>query len=116
VTYTDRPTRVAGIVTDAQGAASTTSVVLVFPAEPQRWSGYGGSPRTFRTAQTTRTGGYAIPHLPPGDYYVVAVDAGSAEGWQDPARLEALAAQATRISIASGDSSKTLDLRVRAIR
>jgi hypothetical protein len=116
VTYTDRPTKVSGMVTDPQGAASTTSIVLVFPADPQRWSGYGGNPRTFRTAQTTRTGEYAIPHLPPGDYYVVAVDAGSAEGWQDPARLETLAAQATRLSIVSSDSLKTLDLRVRAIQ
>ena len=41
VTYTDRPSKVSGTVTDARGAASPTAVVLAFPVDPQRWSGYG---------------------------------------------------------------------------
>ncbi len=45
VTYTDRPSKVSGTVTDARGAASPTAVVLVFPVDPRRWSGYGASPR-----------------------------------------------------------------------
>ena len=114
VTYTDRPSKVSGTVTDDQGSTSATAVVLVFPVDPQRWSGYGTSPRTLRSALTTRSGVYTIDHLPPGDYYAIAVAAADIDGWKDPARLEALAAHATRLTVAADDSPKTLDLRVQA--
>jgi hypothetical protein len=116
VTYTDRPSNVSGTVTDERGAASPTAVVLVFPVDPQRWSGYGASPRTLKSALTTRSGVYAIAHLPPGDYYAIAIGDADLDGWRDPATLEKLANQATRLTVAAGDAPKTLDLRVKAIR
>ena len=116
VTYTDRPSKVSGTVTDEQGSTSATAVVLVFPVDSRRWSAYGGSPRTLRSALTTRRGVYTIDHLPPGDYYAIAVAAADIDGWKDPARLETLAAQATRLTVAADDPAKTLDLRVKAIR
>ena len=116
VTYTDRPSKVSGTVTDARSVPSATAVVLVFPADQQRWSGYGRSPRTFKSAVTAPDGVYTFAHLPPGDYYVIAIENEEADGWQDPTRLEALASRATRLSVASGDSLKTLDLRVRSIQ
>jgi hypothetical protein len=116
VTYTDRPSRVSGTVTDEQGSISATAVVLVFPVDPRAWSGYGASPRTLKSALASRSGVYTISHLPPGDYYAIAVAAADIDGWRDPATLEALAAQATRLTVAAGDAPKTIDLRVRAIR
>jgi hypothetical protein len=116
VVYTDRPSKVSGTVTDEQGATSETAVVLVFPVDPHRWSGYGTSPRTLRSALTTRHGVYTIEHLPPGNYYAIAVGATDIDGWKDPARLEALATQATRLTVAADDPPKTLDLRVTALR
>jgi hypothetical protein len=116
VTYTDTPNKVSGVVTDDRGAVSVTAVVLVFPTDRQRWIGYGTSQRIFRSLPTTRTGAYTIDHLPPGDYYAIAVEPADADEWQDPARLELLAAQATRLSVSAGDSLKTLDLRVRSVR
>jgi len=116
VTYTDRPSKVSGTVTDERGAASPTAVVLVFPVDPQRWAGYGASPRTLKSTLTTRSGAYTINHLPPGDYYAIAVGDADTDGWRDPDTLEALASQATRLTVAAGDAAKTLDLRVKAIR
>jgi hypothetical protein len=116
VTYTDRPSKVSGTVTDERGAASPTAVVLVFPVDPQRWSGYGASPRTLKSALTTRSGVYTIDHLPPGDYYAIAIGAADIDGWRDPGTLEALANQATRLSVAAGDATRILDLLVKAIR
>lgn len=116
VTYTDRPSKVSGTVTDARGAASPTAVVLAFPVDPKMWSGYGWSPRTLKSALTTKTGAYTFDHLPPGDYNVIAVAPADADGWQDPARLEALAAEAAKLTVAAGDALKTLDLRLKAIR
>ena len=116
VTYTDRPSKVTGTVTDDQGSTSTTAVVLVFPADSQRWSGYGASPRTLKSALTSRRGVYTIDHLPPGEYYAVAVAADDIDGWKNQAVLETLATQATRLTVAADEAPKTLDLRVKAIR
>ena len=116
VTYTDRPSKLSGTVTDDRGAASPTAVVLVFPADPQRWSGYGATPRTLKSALTARSGIYTVNHLPPGDYYAIALADSDIDGWRDPATLETLAGQATRLTVAEGDAPKTLDLRVKAIR
>jgi Carboxypeptidase regulatory-like domain len=116
VTYTDRPSKVSGTVTDEQGSTSATAVVLAFPVDPRKWSGYGASPRTLKSALTTQSGVYTINHLPPGDYYAIAIAAADIDGWRDPATLEALATQATRLTVAAGDAPKTVDLRVKAIR
>jgi hypothetical protein len=116
VTYTDRPSKVSGTVTDERGAASPTAVVVVFPVDPRLWSGYGASPRTLKSALTTRGGVYTINHLPPGDYYAIALADSDIDGWRDPATLETLADQATRLTVTAGDALKTLDLRVKAVR
>ena len=116
VTYTDRPSKVSGTVTDARGDASPTAVVLAFPVDPRRWSGYGTSPRTLKSALTTRTGVYIFDHLPPGEYYVIAVDAAEADGWKDPKTLEALAGVAAKLRVAAGDTPQTLDLTLKGIR
>ena len=116
VTYTDRPSIVSGTVTDARGDVSPTAIVLAFPTDRRRWSGYGASPRHLASALTTRAGVYTFDHLPPGDYNVIAIDPGEADGWKDPARLEALASDATRLTIAVNDPPRTLDLHLKAIR
>lgn len=116
VTYTNRPAKVSGTVTDASGNASLAAVVLAFPVDQRRWSGYGMSPRILKSALTTRTGIYTFEHLPPGDYNVIAIDAAEMDDWKDPARLEALAGEASRLTVAAGDTSKTLDLRLKAVR
>jgi uncharacterized protein (DUF2141 family) len=113
ITYTDRPSAVTGTVTDSNGAVRGTAVVLAFPADRQRWSGYGSVSRIFKSALTTKSGVYTFDHLPPGEYCVVAVEGAEAEGWQNPERLEALAALATTVSVAAGDASRTIDLRLR---
>jgi hypothetical protein len=116
VTYTDQPSKVSGNVTDSGGAPSSAAVVLAFPVDPRGWSGYGAKSRTLKSALTTRIGAYTFEHLPPGEYFVVAVDASELEGWRDPARLEAFAAHGTRVTIRSGERVKTVDLRVRTIQ
>jgi hypothetical protein len=91
-------------------------MVLAFPVDRQRWTGYGSSPRNLKSVATKATGVYTFNHLPAGDYYVVAVDDSEADGWQEVARLEQLANVAARISISASEALKTLDLRVRSAR
>lgn len=113
ITYTDRPSKVSGTVTDARGTPSASAMVLVFPTDRERWSGYGATPRLLRSAATSREGVYSFPHLLPGEYHAIAVEPGDADGWQDPARLEVFATLATRLTIGPEDAAKTVDLRVR---
>jgi len=116
VTLTDRPTRVAGTVKDVRGATTGTAVVLAFPVDRQRWVGYGREPRDLVSAVTSGTGGYAISNLPPGDYYLIAVESRDADEWQDPKLLELMATRAQKITVAAGDAARTVDLTVSRIR
>ena len=116
VTYTDRPSKVSGTVSASEGAPSVTAAVLAFPVDPQRWSGHGANPRTLKSALTTRTGAYAFEHLPPGDYFVIAVDGSELDGWRDPAKLEQFAARASRVSVRSDVALTTVDLHLRGIQ
>jgi hypothetical protein len=116
VTYTDRGSRLSGTVKDARGAASAAAVVLAFHTDPQRWAGFGRSPRVPRSVTASPAGSYTIEHLPPGDYFVVAIDEDDSEGWRDPKTLQVLANRAERITVAAGDPSRTLDLTVRPVR
>ena len=83
VTYTDRPSKVSGIVTDERGAPSQTAVVVAFPVDPQLWSGYGGSPRTLNERADERSGVYTINHLPRRRLLRVAIDDADIDGWRD---------------------------------
>ena len=115
VTYTDRASKVTGVIRDARGTAAGTAAVLVFPVDPQRWPGNGTTPRQLKSSLASRTGAYTIEGLPPGDYYVIAIDDGESADWMDPKTLEGLARQATRLSVTAGDT-KTLDLTLQVIR
>jgi len=115
ITFTDKPTRVSGTVRDAHGAPATEVSVLAFPVDPARWLGQGPNPRELKSAPASRTGTYAFENLPAGDYFVVAIDGAAAEGWQSPARLEALAREATRVTVVAGEP-KTVDLMLKVIR
>jgi Carboxypeptidase regulatory-like domain len=115
VTFTDRPSRVSGMVKDSRGAVAQDAIVLAFPVDPQRWSGYGSEPRTIRGAPTSDAGDYKFDHLPAGDYYLIAIDAAAADDWTDPKRLNVLARQATRLTVVEAES-KGLELTLTAIR
>jgi protocatechuate 3,4-dioxygenase beta subunit len=115
VTYTDQPSKITGTVSDARGRVAG-ALVLAFPTDPQRWVGYGRSGRTVRSVITTSTGGYTFDHLPPGDYNLIAVDDPALDDdWRDPKRLEALARQATKLTVVESQPA-TLDLTVKGIR
>jgi hypothetical protein len=116
IVMTDRPVTISGTVRDALGGVSQTAVVLAFPTDRQRWTGYGRSPRTLASVNTTTTGKYTIVHLPAGEYFVIAVEADDTDDWQDPKTLEQLSTWATRITIGAGDAARTIDLNVQGVR
>jgi len=111
VSYTDRPSKIAGTVKDARGGVS--AMVVAFPQDPARWTGYGSNPRLLRSVVSTPAGAYVIPHLPPGAYYLAAIDDAS-DDWRDPKRLELLARDAAQITVTTGTPvSRDLTLRTK---
>ena len=105
VTLTDQPASIAGVVRDASGAPDASADVMVFSADDAKRS----SPRRQTLVRASRAGTYAVNGLPPGDYYVAAVDDRLTAEWPSPSFLEALARVATRVSTDGG--ARTLDLR-----
>jgi Carboxypeptidase regulatory-like domain len=103
LTFTDRPSTVAGTVRDPQGRADDTATVLIFPADGN-WTNLGVSPRRMRSVRASRTGTFTTSGLPGGDYYVVAVHDGLLSNWQDPAFLRKLAGIATRLTLAESQA------------
>jgi hypothetical protein len=99
VTYTNRPSRVSGSVKNARGAADADALVAIFPVDETRWRDYGAEPRLIRSIGPSATGEFAFAHLPPGDYFIAAIDDEDAQMWRDPAHLKALTAQATRVTV-----------------
>lgn len=116
VTYTNRASKVTGVVKDARGNVAADAMVLVFPTDQQRWTDYGKSPRYLRSVPMALKGTYTFDHLSPGDYYVIAIEGVDGEGWRDPKVLQSLANRAERLTVAVGPLSQTLDLIMRPVR
>jgi uncharacterized protein (DUF2141 family) len=116
VTYTNRASKVTGVVKDARGAVAADAIVIAFPTDPQRWLDYGRSPRFLRSVPMSAKGTYTFDHLPRGDYYVAAIESVDGEGWRDPKVLQLLATRAERLTVAAGQAAQTLDLTMRPAR
>ena len=116
VTYTNRASKVTGVVKDARGNVATDAMVIVFPTDQQRWKDYGRFPRFLRSAPMSMKGTYIFDHLPPGDYFVIAIEAVDGEGWRDPKVLQSLATRAERLTVSAGPTTQTLDLTLRPVR
>lgn len=104
-----------GRVVDETGESPDDYHVVVFSTNRDRW--FGGSPYVQITRGPEIDGGFRVPSLPPGDYFIAALDgiAGDAEGgeWQNPDVLSSLATTAVRASLTQGQPSEA-QLRVLA--
>ena len=67
--------------------------------------------RQISTTRPDQTGKYTIRGLPPGDYYVTAVDPSEQGEWFEPAYLDEHRSGATRIVLTEGDV-KTKDFKI----
>lgn len=107
VVLTDRSTELTGTVRDARSAGTGGVTVIAFGTDPQLWRAQS---RRIAVARTGQSGAYRIRALPPGDYYMIAVDDVEQGEWFDPAYLDSVKDKATRVTLNEGDK-KTQDLR-----
>jgi hypothetical protein len=115
VTYTDRQTQLTLNVHSAGGANLNSVQVLVFPAEYQKWIQDGMAARRTRTATVSRSGVATLTAMTPGEYFAIAVPEEAAFDIRNPASIEMLARQATRITVAEGEA-RTQALTVSTVR
>lgn len=103
---TNRLAELFGTVRAAGRPAPGVSI-LVFPADPARWT---GASRAIRTARSDRNGAFAIRSLIPGQRYLaVAVDYLDDGDEQDPEFLRRMAPRASVLA-AAADQNRILDL------
>jgi hypothetical protein len=103
VTFAGNAGRIDGHVVDERRQRVSEFAVVVFSTNQERW--FPGSP--FVTLATaSQDGSFAVPRLPPGEYYAAAVERveGGAGGgaWQRPEMLGGLSSFATRIDVRQG--------------
>ena len=103
VVVTDQITEVSGSVSDARGLAVADYTAIVFATDRRLW--YDGS-RFFSVSRPREDGTFSIRGLPPGEYFVAAVDripGTEADGeWQDPELLESITNRAQTITLTDG--------------
>jgi hypothetical protein len=108
VVFTTRIGSVGGRVTDGRGAQARDYTVVVFPADPERWS---PTSRYIQSARPDQQGRFEARKLPPGQYFAAAFD-WIEEGQQaDSEFLEQIRAYATAFTLGAGER-KTLDLQL----
>jgi hypothetical protein len=107
VVLTDRSTALTGAVRDGTGAPMTAITVIAFSTDQQFWRPQS---RHIQTSRTDAAGAFRLRGLPPGDYFLVAVDGVEQGEWFDPAYLEQARNGAARITLREGET-KAQDLR-----
>jgi hypothetical protein len=104
---------IAGRVMEDAGTPADNYRVIVFSTDSSRW--FGGSPYVRITGGPDTDDGFTVTSVPPGDYWVAAVDEIDGDGdtgdWQNPDVLNELVASARRMTV--GERQRTsADLRL----
>ncbi|HYB95038.1 MAG TPA: carboxypeptidase regulatory-like domain-containing protein [Vicinamibacterales bacterium] len=105
--FTDRLAGVQGTLTNERGQPLSGETVLAFPTNASLW--YAQS-RRIVPGKPDQDGRFEIVGLPPGEYYLAAVNPGEPEEWFEPRFLESCAIGAVRLMLSEGEL-KTQNLR-----
>jgi protocatechuate 3,4-dioxygenase beta subunit len=109
VVLTSKTTEIAGGVTTPDGKATKDYTVVVFSDDPDHWT--VPMSRWIAGARPDQDGRFKISNMPPGTYYVVALDYIESGAWSDPELLDRLKTRAKRFTLNEG-SVETLDLKI----
>jgi hypothetical protein len=105
---TNRITDLSGLVTNSKGEAQKDYSVIVFPQDRDKWM--PGS-RYVRSGRPDQDGRFKLSGIPPGEYYLIALDYLDQDAWTEPEYLERVRNRATSVSINEGET-KSVDLRI----
>lgn len=108
VVFTDRVATLAGTITDQRNQPALGYTVILFSTDSTTWRPQS---RTIMAVQPDQTGSYSFRGMPPGAYFLAAVDDVEQGEWYDPVFLQQLQPGAVRITINEGETTAR-DLRV----
>jgi hypothetical protein len=100
--------RISGSVADASDKRATEFVVVAFSTNRTNW--FSGS-RHLKRAVTGANGSFDVESLPPGEYYVAALNALPQGDWQSPDSLDLMVQRAERVTLGEGQR-RTMTLRL----
>jgi Carboxypeptidase regulatory-like domain len=106
VELTNKVTTIAGTVKTARGELSKEYTAIVFAQDKEKWT---GNSRYQSSGRPDQDGRFKISGLPPGEYYVVAVDRLEQGQSGDPEFLERVRSRAVSLSLREGET-RTVDL------
>ena len=109
IALTDKVTQLEGTASNARNAPASEYTILVFPSDSALWHPQS---RQIQTTRPDKTGKFRIRGLPPGDYFIAAIDPAESGEWFDPAYLEAHKTGATRFTLGEGQTL-TQDVRIK---
>jgi hypothetical protein len=108
VELTNRLTTISGLVTNARGETVKDYATIAFSQDRAQWT---DTTRHQGSGRPDQDGRFKINGLPPGDYYIVALDQIEPGQSSDPDFLETVRSKATAVSIREGDI-RTVDLKL----
>jgi len=106
IVFADTAAEISGRVVDTRGEPLAAYVTVAIPVDRDRW--YSGS-RYLRTASPSQEGRFTLASLPPGEYFLAAVDALSEGALQDFEVLATLGTLGRRVKV-SGSERLVTDL------
>jgi Carboxypeptidase regulatory-like domain len=108
VEMTNKVTIVSGLVTNARGETVKDYSTIAFAQDREKWKITG---RYQSMGRPDQDGRFKINGLPPGDYYIVALEKIEPGQFTDPEFLDAIRVRATAITLREGET-RTVDLRI----
>lgn len=114
-TFTDHPNQVDVSVDPAGTSADNSQLVVFFPANYQAWLAAGTAGRLSGAMRVDAAGHILLRSLPAADYDFAAISSDFSQDWKDPKILEAIAREATHVSLGDSDH-RTVELKPVAIR
>ena len=108
VVLSNRQTEVTGRVTDIRGVVAGDATVVIFSADPEKWTRRGASATAARPDQR---GQFHVEGLRSGRYFAIALDYLEDGEEQDPEALKEWARIATSFTLADGEK-RSLDLKL----
>lgn len=108
VELTNKLTVISGLVTNARGELVKNYSAIAFTQDRDKWKGVN---RYQGAGRPDQDGRFKISGLPPGDYYIIALDKMEQGQSTDPDFLETIRIKATAFTIREGET-RTVDLKI----
>jgi hypothetical protein len=108
VELTNKITTILGTVKTSRGDVSKDYTAIVFAQDKEKWT---GNTRYQSAGRPDQDGRFKISGLPPGEYYIIAVDRLEPGQSGDPDFLEGARTKATSLSLREGET-RTVELRL----